>query len=163
MLLLCCAIAAAVVVAAAVAADAPESPPAESSQKLQSLLNERRDTLRKLVDATESKYRSGEATLDSVLRASEQLLEAELDLAETKAERIAVREKLVANLRQREEYARGLHANGRATLESLLQVTAARLKAEIQLLRRSSFADCGNAGLTNGSKTPKGWAHVSPG
>jgi len=73
-----------------------------------------------------------------VLRASELLLEAELDLAETKAERIAVRDKLVANLRQREEAVLARYRIGAEQYDSVLQVTAARLKAEIKLLREQS-------------------------
>ena len=139
VLLLCCAIGAAVLLGAVVAADAPESPPGEATTQLQSLLKERRDTLRKLVDAVESRYRSGGVSVDSVLRASEQLLEAELDLAETKPERIAVYGKLVANFHEREQAARAGYDTGTATLESLLEVTAARLKAEIQLLREQQL------------------------
>jgi hypothetical protein len=133
MFLLCCAMGAAVVVGFSFGADPPRSSPEGGTGQLQSLRKERRDTLRKLVDAAESKYNSGKATLECVLRASELLLEAELDLAATKTERIAVREKLVANLRQVEKAAQMRHHAGVAPIEESLQAKAARLKAEIQL------------------------------
>ena len=95
MFLLCGAIGAAVSRWFFAGADPPKSTPEAETSQLESLRKERRETLRKLVDVAESKYNSGNATLDCVLRASELLLEAEIDMADTTAERIAVREKLV--------------------------------------------------------------------
>ena len=120
--------------AASAGADPPKSTEQEVGPgQLQSLRKERRETLRTLVDAAESKFNSGKATLDSLLRGSELLLEAELDLAETKAERIAVHEKIVANLRQVEKAAQMRCNAGVAPIEESLEAKAARLKAEIQL------------------------------
>lgn len=102
-----------------------------------SLLKERRDTLRQLAQDVEQCYRAGRATLDSLIRASNLLLEAELDLAKTKAERIAIYEKLVANLRQLEKAAEARHQAGApgGGVSEVLSAKADRLKAEIQLAR----------------------------
>lgn len=103
--------------------------------KNEALLKERRETLRQLSQEVEQRYRSGLATLDSVIRASNLLLEAELDLAKTKAERVALCEKLVANLRQLETILESKHKVGAQGGETanVLDARAARLKAEIQL------------------------------
>jgi hypothetical protein len=132
--LLCCVAGAAGVVDSSAGADPPKSTADEAGpSQLLSLRKERRETLRKLVDAAESKYNSGKATLDVVLRASDLLLEAEMDLARTRAERIAVHEKLVANLRQVEKATQLRCDAGTAPIEESLEAKAARLKAEIQL------------------------------
>ena len=107
----------------------------QTSERLTALLNERREVLRKLVDAAEQRYRAGAATLEAAIRASNQLLEAELELADTKAERIAVHEKLVGNLQRLEQVAEARRAAAAAALEEVLEAKAARLKGEITLLR----------------------------
>jgi hypothetical protein len=132
--LLCCVAGAASVVDSSAGADPPKSTADEAGpSQLLFLRKERRETLRKLVDAAESKYNSGKATLDVVLRASDLLLEAEMDLARTRAERIAVHEKLVANLRQVEKATQLRCDAGTAPIEESLEAKAARLKAEIRL------------------------------
>ena len=131
-------------VAAVITSAAPAAPPRpeqhETSKQLESLLKERRDTLRELVDILDGRYRAGAVTEEAVLRASGQLLGAELDLASTKAERIAIREKLVANLRRIEKVTEDQAQVGSLALrpDDVLQAKAARLKAEIQLLREKA-------------------------
>jgi hypothetical protein len=118
------------------AADPPASQNNETSKQLESLLKERRDTLRRLVDILDAQHRQGfggQEQEDVVLYASNELFDAELDLATTKTERIAIREKIVANLRQVEK--RAEMRVGVTTAKKSLEAKAARLKAEIQLLR----------------------------
>ncbi len=120
--------------------------PDPSDAKKESLLKERRDTLRELVRLTEARYRSGRATLDFVIRASNQLLEAELDQAKTKAERIAIYDKLIANLRELEKILEARQKVGApgGDMADLLDARTARLKAEIQLSQeRSASSDVG--------------------
>ncbi len=135
--LLSCVAAAAVVVVSAIAADTPRPASSEASKQLESLLQERRDTCRKLVEYVESQRRTGQVDIPSWIRASNQLVEAELDMAKTKAERIALRQKLVANLKQAEEFAeaRDKMGFGLDTAKTSLETKAARLKAEIELAR----------------------------
>lgn len=106
------------------------------------LLNERRDTLRQLVTDVEQRHRSGRATLDSVIRASNLLLDAELDLAKTKAERILVYEQQIRRLRALEKLVESRHKVGVPGGETadLLDAKAARLKAEIQLAHEKDVA-----------------------
>jgi hypothetical protein len=139
-LLLTCAVAAVTVIASAIAADLSPSKPDEASRQLESLLKERRDTFRKLVEFVEVKHGRGEVDLPALIRVSNQLLDAELDLAKTKAERITLLQKLVANLRRVEEDAESRHnvGFGLNSFEALSEAKAARLKAEIQLVREQS-------------------------
>jgi hypothetical protein len=129
--------AAAAVVLSAIAADSPRPESSEASKQLESLLQERRDTCRKLVEYVELQRRNGQVDIPSLIGASNQLVEAELDMAKTKAERIALRQKLVANLKQAEEYAEGRNKMGFGvdTAKTFLETKAARLKAEIELAR----------------------------
>jgi outer membrane protein TolC len=100
---------------------------------------ERRETLRQLVKAAEQHYRSGNTTLPSVIRASNLLLEAELEAAKTKAERIALYEKMVENLRELEKVAEAGYKAGVRPMDDVLEARAARLKAEIQLAREKGI------------------------
>ena len=135
--LLACVAAAAVVVVSAIAADSPRPASSEASKQLESLLQERRDTCRKVVEYVELQRRGGQADISSWIGASNQLVEAELDMAKTKAERIALRQKLVANLKQAEEFAevRDKVRWGLDIHKTLLETKACALKAEIELAR----------------------------
>jgi outer membrane protein TolC len=130
-----CSIGLVVVAAWAIAAEPPAPQQSAASHPLQSLLKERVDTLRHLVEILDAQSQSGVVTKETVILASNQLLDAELELAKTKADRVALHEKLVGNLRRLEEFANGQYRDGRCTLDGPLRAKAARLKAEIQLLR----------------------------
>jgi outer membrane protein TolC len=73
-----------------------------------------------------------------IVKAIQLLLEAEVELAETRAERIAVHEKILANLCQVEKAAQMRCSAGRAPIAESLEAKAARLKAEIQLKREQA-------------------------
>jgi hypothetical protein len=111
----------------------------QASKQLEALLKERRDTLRQMVENLEVGQRSGTGITElSVLHARNELLDAELDLAKTREERVAVREKMVANLKVIEKAAEMQYRMGTTTPETLLRAKAARLKAEAQLLREKT-------------------------
>jgi hypothetical protein len=137
--LLLCPIVAAIAIASAIGADSPQSSRKEPSKQLEDLLRERRDTLRKVADILESRFRGGYGvTEETALLASNEVLEAELELAPTKADRVAIFVKVVANLQKIEKTAerrRGLQCE-----DVFLHAKAARLKAEIQLLREKEGA-----------------------
>jgi outer membrane protein TolC len=114
---------------------------ADTSAKLESLLRERRDTLRQLVQVVGVHYRDGRTTEDAVVCANNRLLEAELDLLTAKAERIAVYEQLVENMRRLEEVAAARHEVGVGSIEEVLAAKAARLRAEIELVRMKAQDD----------------------
>jgi outer membrane protein TolC len=117
-----------------VAGAAESSGESAQRQKLADLLTERRDTLRKLVEAVELQYHHGAGTLDAVVRASNDLLDAELALAPSEADRIAILERIVQNLKALEEMVSARYNAGRATISDVLSAKAARLNAEILLL-----------------------------
>ena len=135
LLLLLCPVGAAIVIASAIAAEPPVPQQDEASKQLESLLKERRDTLRQLVTFLDGRLLVGKASKESVIRASNQLLDAELDLARTKAERIAIHEKLVDNLRGLEKIIESGAHYGTRQLDDVFSAKADRLKAEVQLLR----------------------------
>jgi outer membrane protein TolC len=101
---------------------------------LEDLLRQRRQTLRTLVDVAEKHYRTGRVPFDVVVRASNDLWEAELALAKGKEERLRLRAKIVENLRKLEDLVQARFQLGKTTLDEVLSAKAARLKAEILLL-----------------------------
>jgi outer membrane protein TolC len=123
-----------VVIAAVAAAQAVPKQNA-SGDPLQDLLKQRRDTLRELVDYLEAAFRQGVGSAESVALASSELLDAELDMAQSKAERIAIREKMVENLKEQEKMVEARNQAGMSRPGEMLRARAGRLKAEIDLLR----------------------------
>ena len=106
-----------------------------TSAEIEALLKERRDTLQQLVESTEALYRSGVAPLDSLLRATDELLAAQLELAKSKEERIAIHRERLKNARRLEHHSETIYKEGRASVTEYLRAKAARLKAEIELAR----------------------------
>ena len=105
-----------------------------SLAQLPDLLKERRETLRQQLETTDKRYCEGNAALASVLRVVDQLLEAELELATTKAERISVCERTLAALREKEAAAKArVDAGIESGRHKLLEARAARLKVEAKL------------------------------
>lgn len=132
---LCGVVGSALVVVLVFGGEPAEVAKAPAPDELEALLKERHDTLRKLVEYYEYSYREGKRDYEDVLHAKSQLLEAELDMVGSKAERIRVREEQVNNLRNLEEI---VEAKLQAMAESpdkLLLAKARRLKAEIELER----------------------------
>ena len=108
------------------------------SSQIQTLLKERRDTLHELVLAVKEQFRHGIGTHDAVIRASNQLLDAELELAQTREERIGIHKQRVRNLKELEEYARQRQRAAQVSVDKVLEARAARLGAEIELLREQA-------------------------
>ena len=141
--LLLCSVAAVVITAWAMVANEPASQQGAEPGKLQALLKERRDTLSELVDVYEARFRRGSAPVESVIVASNELLNAELELAETNPERVTIREKLVSNLRLLEQNIKERYDHGTCPIEDLLRAKAARLKAEIDVLHEKGTTGTG--------------------
>ncbi len=107
------------------------------SEKIKSLMNERRDVLAKRVSAVESHYKSGLSTLEPLIDARDELFAAELELAESREERIELLKSRLENLKEGEERILELQkvgASGGSESEGLL-ATSRRLLAEIELER----------------------------
>ena len=107
----------------------------DSDKAILDLMMQKRDTLQARADVLKRKYEDGTITLFSALGAQGDLLEAELSLARSPADRIALRETQVANMKEIEDYFRQCFETGTSTTEEVLNAKAERLEAEIVLLR----------------------------
>lgn len=110
----------------------------ESESKVLQLLTERRDTVRELRDTLNASYISGQTEYTTVVEVEDELLEAELDLAISRADRLAIHEDLVENRKRTEELLQQRFKLGAALTTEVLYAKAARLKAEIDLQRERS-------------------------
>ncbi len=115
-------------------------PRAERLDKFRRLLEERRDAARIVLEARQAQVDAGRATEEVLLDAAQMVLAAELPLAEKAADRIALLRTYVGALKKGEEIARARHEVGRLPIIELLTVRAARLEAEINLLRAERAA-----------------------
>ena len=106
-----------------------------ASARLDTLLKQRREILEQLVKVTTEHYGAGQTTIESVIRAWDQLLNAKLELAEDRSARVAIHEQRTKVLKDFEKIAQAQFRAGAATQEDVLTARAARLEAEIQLLR----------------------------
>jgi hypothetical protein len=133
-LLLWCAIAWAIAVASPIQARA-QPPAKDAAVQLQSLLKERRDTLRKLVEFRVAQYKAGTVGVIDAAYAQDRLVDVELELAKNKDERIAIRQRQVDFCRSIEKITQARHDAGTVSTADLLDAKDFRLNAEIQLLR----------------------------
>ena len=117
----------------------PASVRGPDAEKLTALRKERRDVLRQAARQAEEAYRSGLIPYTSVPRITINLLNAELDLAPDRAGRVAVRERIVEQFKEIEKsVAQHVEAGLAGDQTDLLEARAARLQAEIDLLREST-------------------------
>ncbi len=107
----------------------------DNAAKLTDLLKTRRETLRQLLKVAEEQYRTGHSSFDSVVRASDQLIKAELELAEGYEATLALYEQRVGQFQTLENMATARYQAGQASQEDVLAARAGRLGAEIELLR----------------------------
>jgi hypothetical protein len=105
------------------------------AEKLKALQLERREVLRLAVKQAEESYRAGVMPYTAIPRTTINLLYAELDLAPDRAGRIAVRERMVTQFKEIESAVAAQVEAVAADSTVLLEAKAARLQAEIDLLR----------------------------
>lgn len=105
------------------------------SQALRKLLEERKALLRQAVGVAVEEHRAGRIDLDSVLTLRRDLLNAELELAASREERIELYGKLVEHARAWENTTAELYKSGGATQVDVLKAKAARLRSQIDLER----------------------------
>jgi outer membrane protein TolC len=108
----------------ATAADSPEA---------KKLLMERRNVLKEVNDIQRRGYERGELQLPDLLLTNRDLLEAELELADDKSQRIAICERLVKTFEDIEAISQRRQASGEVTIMDTLNSKAARLKAQARL------------------------------
>lgn len=124
---------------------AQEAPPDNDAQQLQKLLIEYRDTMHSEVVYLTELYESGGGIpgpigrsgqiLEELIRAKERLVDAELELVQTKAERIKLLEKAVVLAKTLEDAIKNEQEVGNAAPLSATSATAGRLRAEIRLAK----------------------------
>jgi hypothetical protein len=110
-------------------------PSADQSAAIKKLLEARRDTLRGEVESRESRIKAGFEDPMNLIDPSRRLLQAELELTEKPADRITLHQKYVEIAKNTEETLKAAAKNGRIRDEPYLEAKAARLEAEIALLR----------------------------
>ena len=106
---------------------------AGSGEKLRSLLLERYDILKDIVESDKKLLELGRGDIKALKNATVAMFHAEADLYSTNSERIKVYEKLVAALREHEAWAERRAAAGRPIEMGAWQVKVARLDAQIKL------------------------------
>jgi hypothetical protein len=104
------------------------------SDKVIALRTERRDVLRQAARQAEEGYRNGLSDYDSIPRITINLLNAELDLAPDRAARVIVRQRAVEQFKMFESLVAGRLEAKIANSNDLLEVKAARIQAEVDLL-----------------------------
>lgn len=115
-------------------------------ESLSALMQEREQTLQKLVDIARTKYKHGEASLDFLVAAERELLDAQLDSATTARERIVILESQLRVATQHEDRMAKLVENADASPSDLMTAKANRLTAQIALLQeRQKQASANNS------------------
>ncbi|WP_413432739.1 hypothetical protein [Crateriforma spongiae] len=103
---------------------------------IRKLLTERRDTFKSLVEIVNESYLVGRAEHRQLIQVQNDLLQAELDLATTRSERLKLYQQLVDNLQAYEKLLEARFANGTTQQTDVLSTKADRLKAEVALRRQ---------------------------
>jgi hypothetical protein len=113
-------------------------PNAEQSAEIRKLLGERREALERLVEAKLGRFQAGlEAAYayPALLDALRLHLQSELELLDKPSDRVAVHQNQVERVKKIEERLKKQSDNGKIRVDEYLQGKAARLEAEIGLLR----------------------------
>jgi len=103
------------------------------SGRVRDLQEQRLDTLRDLVKITTEHYHSGLASAEDLWSATRAKDEAELDLCNSNADRIAILERIVAEAKELEAQDAKLVANKLLSRTLMLKAKANRLRQEIRL------------------------------
>jgi RNA polymerase sigma factor (sigma-70 family) len=107
----------------------------DGGDRLKKLLKERADTALEEWDARNKEFLAGRATLDSVHGAARRLRDAQLELSETKEERLAALGKYLQLMKAVEEVQQARYDAGRIPIQDLKESKYYRLEAEILLER----------------------------
>ena len=117
-----------------------ETKEANQAQQLEQLLKERQATLRQLVDVVTAEYRNGTTGFDSVVRATDQLLDADLELSANVKARIAILQKRVELMKSLFSMVEARSEIGQVAQAQVLAAKAAMLESEIRLAREQADA-----------------------
>jgi outer membrane protein TolC len=114
---------------------APRLAASSGQDDIRQLQQHRLDVLRQIHAIAQDRLASGMATPAEVGAARRRVLEAELEMADAREQRIAIHEQIVQIARENEETVVRLHELGRAANVDFLNASVARLEAEINLAR----------------------------
>lgn len=112
----------------------------EIEQSIVKLLQKRRAVLVQLVKVQTQAYAQGEADIEAVVQAHQELLLVELELAEDHDERIELLKKAVRLATELESIAEAKYKAAEARQSDVLKSQGERLKAETDLLRERQKA-----------------------
>jgi len=108
----------------------------DKAAEITTLLKERNDMLKKVVEEMTQQYNAGRVPLESVIQAERESLKADLELAKGRREaRIAVLRNVVKNAEELAKTTEGRVNAGIASQHQALQAKAFVLEARIDLLR----------------------------
>jgi RNA polymerase sigma factor (sigma-70 family) len=111
--------------------------------KIRKLQLERRNALKKAVEAWEQEFRAGRRTLADVVKTSRQLLDAELELATTARQRIKAHAEHLRLMKEADKVTAAGYAAGQVRASDYFRARAARLKAEINWLKAGGKDETG--------------------
>jgi outer membrane protein TolC len=116
---------------------APEKPQtaAKAEDRLPSLLKERVEVAKQWVADRTAEYEAGRGTLFILLDTSRQLLQAELEASDKKADQLAALDAYLKRAKHLEELNKQRYDEGRLSRADMSQSTYYRLEAEILLER----------------------------
>lgn len=109
----------------------------EKPKPIEQLLSQKRDLLKQRLDIVSIRFADASTTLSALLDAQQDLLEVELALAKTKAERIRLKLSHLKAMRNLEKQHKKLFEFGNTTKDNVLIVRAAMIDAEIALLKEN--------------------------
>jgi hypothetical protein len=110
-------------------------PPQADGPEVKALLKERKEVLQQETQELWRMFEAGRGLLTPLLSASRELLRAELELAMTPAERVAAHERHFNQMYKCEEIVKLAYEARRMNATSYHEMRAARLEAQIGLLR----------------------------
>ncbi|WP_254508921.1 hypothetical protein [Anatilimnocola floriformis] len=122
------------------ALQSPAAPASSLPADVAKLLRERLEHLRYCANAEKELYDTGRGTLERLIHANRQVVEAELELASTPAERIQARETLLKHAETLELSAKTRHDAGLISTADLRSAQAMKLRAQADLLLEKKAA-----------------------
>lgn len=125
----------ATILTAGPAVSSGNEPTSATAESIVKLLQKRQFVLSQLVKVQTEAYHNGETGLESVVRARQQLLLVELELATSHEERIKLLERSIKLASELEKIAEAKHKSGNGSAAAILSSQSDRLKVEIRLVR----------------------------
>jgi outer membrane protein TolC len=115
-----------------------ETPEANQTQQLDELLKQRQATLRQLIEVVTKEYRNGVSGFEPVIRATDQLIDADLEMAKNSKDRVAILQRRVELMKEFFAGVSTKYKAGVATQSESIAAQAELLNAKIQLAREQT-------------------------